>query len=140
MNVQSLCGQLHKTGCLAFCYARIATDGYGGAERDRDIHCIKRICFAQEIGLLEGDFTVKDAAKLIHTVNPLVKASVEKRKISSLEDVKAYEYACVNYVYGNKNHWIWVKYGQKFYNPLDYSECVAKGNPVDARIVTIKEV
>lgn len=139
MKVQSLCSQLGKTGCLAFCYARIATDGYGGCELDRDIHLIKSLAHAQKLNLLAKDFTVLNAEKLIHFVNPLVKAIVTKKKISSLNEIKTHEYCCVNFVNGSANHWVWVKYGRVFYNSLDTSLCVEKGNPVDARIIKIIE-
>lgn len=139
MQIQSLCKQMGTSACLAFTYARIATDGYGGTEYDRTMHIIKKTIRAQGAELLDKEFFVNNASAFISFVNPLVKAEIEKRKIKSLSEVKEYEYVCVNFAYKGKNHWVWVKYGKLYWDSLDYSVCVAMGEPVDARIVKIKE-
>ncbi|MCR5219187.1 hypothetical protein [Treponema sp.] len=139
MKVQSLCKQLGATACLAFCYGRAATEGYGGSEKERDLFLIKRIVQAEDVFLVDKEFHVLDADKLIHFINPLVAARVTKKIITSLDDIKEYEFVAVNFRYGKNNHWVLVHYGKIYFNSLDYSQSVALGTPVEARIIYIKE-
>lgn len=56
---------------------------------------------------------------------------VELKKIDTIKHIKSR--TPVLYTYNGKGHWVGVERGKIRFNPLEYSECVAKGKPVELR-------
>lgn len=62
---------------------------------------------------------------------------VEFRDIKSLKEIEGR--AIVKFVNGNYEHWVGVEDGKIVFNSQAHSLCVQKGQPVTARIITIKK-
>lgn len=66
------------------------------------------------------------------------KINIEFKDIKSLNDLK--DYKCkiaVRYDYNGYSHWVGVENCKIVYNSLEKSQCVEKGKPVTARIITL---
>lgn len=64
---------------------------------------------------------------------------VEFRDIKSLNDLKGIKgKIIVKFKCGDKEHWVGVENCKVVYNSLKYSNCVANGKPVTARIIYFK--
>lgn len=65
--------------------------------------------------------------------------SVEFREINKLLDVAKVKGRCaVRYDFNGKSHWVGVENGKVVYNSLKHSQCVERGKPTKARIITFK--
>ena len=62
--------------------------------------------------------------------------SLEKKSITSIKNIK--EKTIVKFSNGGYSHWVGVENGKVVFNSLQYSNCVAKGKPTEARIIKIK--
>ena len=63
-------------------------------------------------------------------------ASLEKKKIDSIKDIK--EKTIVRFTRGKVGHWVGVENGQIVFNSLAYSRSVAEGAPTESRIIKLK--
>ncbi len=113
--------------CLFYCYAYCAGLLYKWPEDAYDEAEYQRLK-----GNLGADGYVKDADKLLQSLTTRY-ARVEKKKISSLAEIKDDTPVC--YQYGNKSHWVVARNGEIVFNSLKHSVCVEKGVPVSARII-----
>ena len=64
--------------------------------------------------------------------------SLEKVQIKDLKKIK--EKTIVKFSNNGKCHWVGVENGKVVFNSLQYSVCVDKGKPTEARIIKIKGV
>ena len=64
--------------------------------------------------------------------------SLEKVQIKDIKKIK--EKTIVKFTNGKYSHWVVVENGKVVFNSLQYSNCVAKGKPTEARIIKIKGV
>ena len=64
--------------------------------------------------------------------------SLEKVQIKDLKKIK--EKTIVKFTNGKYSHWVVVENGKVVFNSLQYSNCVEKGKPTEARIIKIKGV
>lgn len=64
--------------------------------------------------------------------------SLEKVQIKDLKKIK--EKTIVKFSNGGYSHWVVCENGKVVFNSLQYSNCVAKGKPTEARIIKIKGV
>lgn len=64
--------------------------------------------------------------------------SLEKVKISDIKKIK--EKTIVKFSNDGYSHWAGVENGKVVFDSLQYSNCVAKGKPTEARIIKIKGV
>ena len=115
-------------GCCAFCALWIM-----GIEGDvGNINIL-----ADQIGYsLESDCTVHWFDFFSNVSGRKIK--VEFRNIQSTTDLNGLGRCAVRFDYKGKSHWVGVENGLVVYNPLKYSECVEKGRPTTARIITLK--
>jgi hypothetical protein len=93
---------------------------------------------AEEIGKsLEADCTV-------HWIEFFKNVSgreiaVEFREINKLSDLNRVKGRCaVRFDYNGHSHWVGVENGKIVYNSIKHSNCVEKGKPTKARIITFK--
>ena len=65
--------------------------------------------------------------------------AVEFREINELSDLNKVKGRCaVRFDYEGRSHWVGVEGGKVAYNSLKHSNCVEKGKPTKARIITFK--
>lgn len=64
--------------------------------------------------------------------------SLEKVQIKDLKKIK--EKTIVKFSNGGYSHWVVCENGKVVFNSMQYSNCVAKGKPTEARIIKIKGV
>ena len=134
MNIQSLCKNIGDYGCLALCYLYIACL-LTNTEWD-DIKAIATIKKAIELGYLDDDCYVRDPCSLMHLAVGK-KFDVSKTTIGHARS----PYVCMKYTAGTRAHWcVWSVNSGLEWNSLDFSNCVANGQPQldDVRDVVIR--
>lgn len=130
VNLTENISSIGKWGCLAMCYAYCANDKITG------LAFLEKISLAIKNGLLGKDCFVKNAGDFMEWWN---KGSgkhylVEKVNIKTIKDIK--EKTPVRFMAdGYGGHWVVVENGKIVFNSLDYSVNVAKGKPIEARII-----
>lgn len=122
--------QIAKNGCLAMCYLYCL--GLEGSEMDY----IGNVSDAIDFGYLDKDCTVFDADKYLGFFAGVERYKVLKKNISSISEIKDRTPVC--YEYGKNRHWVVVENGKIVFNSLANSRCVARGKPVEARIITLR--
>lgn len=117
-----------KNGCCAFCVL-----WFFGVDNCND-DAILLLNDAINDGVILPDCTVlwKEFARWL-TGREI---EVEFRDIKSLKEISGR--AIVKFVNGSYEHWVGVEDGRVVFNSQKHSECVAKGKPVTARIITLK--
>lgn len=136
MKIQSFFESAGDGGCLALCYVRAAL-----GDKATPTMMFDALWQAAENSILDVDDNcyVRDAAQLMRLVNPSKRYSVEKQKITSIEELNG-ELAAVNFKNGDFNHWVLVYRGQIIFDSLDNSQCVKYGVPTSARIIKIEDL
>ncbi len=122
--------QIAKNGCLAMCYLYclgIECSGYG---------YIGYVSDAIDFGYLDKECTVLDADKYLGFFAGIDRFKVLKKNISSIFEIKDRTPVC--YEYGKNRHWVVVENGKIVFNSLANSQCVSRGKPVEARVITLK--
>lgn len=122
--------QIAKNGCLAMCY--LFCIGLEGSEMDY----IDNVSTAIDFGYLKGDCTVYDADKYLGFFAGEGRYKVLKKNISSIAEIKERTPVC--YEYGKNQHWVVVENGKIVFNSLANSQCVTRGKPTQARIITLR--
>ena len=135
MKIQTFFEKAGNGSCLSLCYIRAAL-----GEKATTTMMFDALWQAAENNILDVDDNcyVRDAAQLMRLVNPCKRYSVEKQKISSIEELKG-ELAAVNFQNGDFNHWVLVYRGQIVFDSLDDSKCVKYGKPTSARIIRMED-
>ena len=102
MKIQSFLESAGKGACLALCYIRAAL-----GEKARPTMFFDALWNASENNIIDAndDCYVNDAVQLMKSVNPYKRYSVEKLKITSIEELKG-QLAVVNFQNGDFNHWL----------------------------------
>ena len=112
-----------------------------GKDKIDDGEAILLVCELIDNGCLDSDCTVywdKVSRYVAHA-----SCSVENKVINSIGKIR--ERTPVRYMYTDANgkkhgHWVGVEKGRIAFNSLEYSNCVAKGKPVECRVLTFKEI
>lgn len=113
--------------CLADCYLFCA--GIDGTEIDYIINC----CQAMDEGLLTSECFVKDADAFLFSFTGR-KAKVSKKLCNSISEI--IEPTPVLFkAEGKAGHWVVVAKGKIIFNPKLNSYNVAKGKPVEMRVI-----
>lgn len=143
-NIQDICEIMGKWSCLAFCYAyaalrNIATPEEINNEDFINVALLSQVYLAiKNQDYLDEESTVLDAAKYMHNVSNL-DYYVEKKDITSLNDIKNIPQACVRYDYNGHSHWVYVEFGKIAWNSMHLSKCVTMGKPTTARVIHQKQ-
>lgn len=121
------CGNIGKYGCLAMCYLYCA-----GIDENDALEYIRLVSKAVDAGILDKDCTVLDANKFIESITGR-KVTVRKKNITDIKDIE--EATPVKFTNNGYSHWVVAEHGKIVFNSLANSVCVAKGKPVEARII-----
>lgn len=113
--------------CLFFCYCYIKGVVFKDAKKAFDAAEKARLN-----GYLGDDGFVLDGELLLMDGSPY-RWSVEKKQISSLDEIASAAPVC--YSYNGHSHWVVAENGKIVFNSLGDSACVKYGKPVSARIV-----
>lgn len=134
MKIQNFCKSVGNGGCLAMCYIKAALPDA------TPTMIFTALWTVAEKGIVDAADAcyVKDAVKLMNTINPSKRYSVTKQKISSLSQLDG-KLAAVNFKNGNFNHWVLVENNKIIFDSLEDSQCVKYGTPVDARIIEVED-
>ena len=62
-------------------------------------------------------------------------ATVERREIKNLSELKKIGRCAVRFEYQGASHWVGVENGKIRFNSLEFSRCVTYGKPTTARII-----
>lgn len=120
--------EIGKNGCLAMCYIFCA-----GIDPENEIEYLRIVNNAIKADILAKDCTVKDAEKFIQWLTGR-KTSVSKKTIAGVDSIESP--TPVRYrADGKEGHWVVVENGKIVFNSLANSINVAKGKPVEARII-----
>ena len=134
MNVQTFAKNVGDYGCLALSYIYIAcklTD-----TPFDDIKALSVIKEAMKLKYIDDDCYVRDPASLMHLAVGK-KFDVSKTTIGHARS----PYVCMKYTAGTRSHWVvWSVNSGLEWNSLDFSNCVANGQPQldDVRDVVIR--
>lgn len=143
-RLQDLFRDIGDNCCLAIDYLYAAFDMIANKE-EKEPTFIEVMIASVLISGLADDETVLSKNGYVNDAEKLMKKAtghtyrVQKKRIESLKELPEKGYAIVNYegIDGKNNHWILVKDRMQYYNSLAFSNCVAYGKPVDARIVEV---
>ena len=109
--------------CYNFCKGKIFKDekeAFDAAEK------------ARLDGFLGDDGFVLNAEAILREGNSF-RWSVQKEKISVIDDIKKASPVC--FEYNGRAHWVVVENGKIVFNSLENSVCVKKGKPISMRII-----
>ena len=106
-----------------------------GVEPD-DADAIITVSRLIDKGIIDEDCTVYWLKAIEHLSGR--QATVDFVDITDIKKIK--NRTPVRYVYRNKAHWVGVEKGKIAFNSLDYSNCVANGQPVTMRVLNFKGV
>jgi len=139
-GIQNYCETLGKWGCLAFSYTYAALEDIASPE-ELNVPDFLDTAILTNVFLhlknnkyLDDECTVLDAANFMKSINGIT-YKVSKKDISSLDDLKNVERACVLFEYDGKGHFVYCKFGKIVYNSIPLSKCVHYGKPTSARII-----
>lgn len=121
------CENIGKYGCLAFCYLYCA-----GVDEDDGLEYLRIVSDCMDNEILGKDCTVLDATRFLAHITGR-KYTVRKKNIEDIREIK--EATPVRYGYNDVGHWVVVENGKIVYNSVLNSVCVAKGKPLEARIL-----
>ena len=122
---------IKKYGCLAFVVMWCL-----GIELE-DIMAICNVQMMINAKVIDTDCTVQ-WAKIVPYLTGRTLQKIEFRKIRTLKEIKDRAPVLYKVKPEDKNgHWVGVENGKIKFNPLAESLCVNKGQPVEARIMTI---
>ena len=102
-----------------------------------DIDAIMLVSDLMNHKALDPDCTVY-WAECIKQLTGREMESLEKVQIKDLKKIK--EKTIVKFSNGGYSHWVVCENGKVVFNSLQYSNCVTKGKPTEARIIKIKGV
>ena len=124
MQIQSFLSNVANGCCLALCYLHIA----GVTE---DLKKIDLLWKAMDRGIIEKDGYVNDAAALLRL------ATNKSFNIMKSTDYNEDKPVIAKWEYNGNAHFVIVNGKDKkvIWNPLDYSNCVAKGKITSYRVV-----
>lgn len=136
MKIQSFFESAGRGACLALCYIRAAL-----GEKATTTMMFDALWQAAENNIIDvkDDCYVNDAVQLMRSINPNKRYSVEKLKITSIEELKG-QLAAVNFQNGDFNHWVLVDKGEIIFDSLDDSQCVKYGKPTSSRIIKMEDI
>lgn len=142
-QIQSVCEEVGKYGCLALCYAEVVLDVLNVQKEVRDNVALSAILGAYKDGtFIEDEFFVKNPVgfmqQLAKSFSKRIKCNVTKQPITSYKDLPETGYACVRHDYNGKSHWVLSKNQSRIFDSLDDSYCVKNGKPTSARVITIE--
>lgn len=87
-------------------------------------------------GIIDEDCTVYWQRTIEHLTGR--QATVDFVDITDIKKIK--NRTPVRYVYKGRGHWVGVENGKNAFNSLDYSNCVANGQPQTMRVLKFKVV
>ena len=102
-----------------------------------DVDAVMLVSDLMKHNALDVDCTVY-WAECIKQLTGREMESLEKVQIKDIKKIK--EKTIVKFTNGKYSHWVVVENGKVVFNSLQYSNCVAKGKPTEARIIKIKGV
>lgn len=146
-RLQDLFRDIGDNCCLAIDYLYAAFDIIANKE-EKEPTFIEVMIASVLISGLADDETVLSKNGYVNDAEKLMKKAtghtyrVQKKRIESLKELPEKGYAVVNFERTDEdgkvyNHWILVKDRMQYYNSLAFSNCVAYGKPVDARIIEV---
>lgn len=120
--------EIGKNACLAMCYIYCA-----GIDPDNEIEYIRIVNNAIKAGIIAKDCTVTDAERFLQHITGR-KTTVVKKSVFDYAHLK--EPTPVRFkADGLAGHWVVVENGKIVFNSLANSINVAKGKPIEARII-----
>ena len=108
-----------------------------GIEPDEDGDAVVLVSKLMESGAIDKDCTVRWAPAVEQLTGRKLQ-SVDFVTTNRIWDIKGR--TPVKYEYNGRGHWVGVENGQVAFNPMEYSVCVAKGKPVQKRVLRIEGV
>ena len=111
--LQTMMIKLADNLCLYLCYKMAKYDGEATLPK-----MLYELSFDLDKGYVSEDGTVQNA-------NAITGKSVVKCPMNQAKG----KYQCVNYKNGAFNHWVLYKDGKLWWNSLETSQCVNKGEP-----------
>jgi hypothetical protein len=135
MGFQDFCKSIGNGGCLAAVYVRAVL-----GEKATPTMMFDALWQAAKFNIIDAndDCYVNDAVQLMGSINPYKRYSVEKLKITSIEELKG-QLAAVNFQNGDFNHWVLVDKGEIIFDSLEDSQCVKYGKPTSSRIIKMED-
>lgn len=138
MKIQDLMKSLGDNGCLCmdYIFSTLTPD----ARKDEYVsNCavVAGCLAAHKAGLVDDDFFVKDADKLLKYFT-LRDYKVTKKDIKEFKEIKDVPKCCVRFDKDGKSHWVYVERGVVKFDSLTKSQCRFFGKPASARIIEEK--